>query len=97
MKKIIILLIIFSSFYGRAQQPLTANEQFHKTSGDVLVGTLPALALGSTFIWKDGQKGTLQFSKTLASTIAVTYALKLAINKERPNGENFNSFPSGHL
>ena len=57
---------------------------------------MPALAMSSTFIWKDGQKGAYQFSKALAGTIALTYGLKLAINKERPNKENNYSFPSGH-
>lgn len=61
-----------------------------------LLFTMPALAFSSTFIWKDGQNGTYQFSKALAGTIVLTHGLKLAINKERPNGENNNSFPSGH-
>ncbi len=84
-----------SSIYGQVE-PLTPSQNTHKTAGDVLLVTMPALAMGSTLIWQDGQKGTYQFSKALAGTLAVTYGLKLAINKERPNGENNNSFPSGH-
>lgn len=95
MKPFSIFLILVS-FYAKAQTTLTSSQQFHKTSGDVLVGVLPALALGSTFVWHDGQKGTLQFSKALASTAATVYVLKLLVKKERPNGESFNSFPSGH-
>ncbi|CAM1340011.1 phosphatase PAP2 family protein [Tenacibaculum amylolyticum] len=96
---IIVLFLGLLAFNNQAvfsQQTLTPSENFHKTSGDVLVGLLPALALGSTFIWKDGQKGTLQFSKSFVSTVAITWGLKLLIEKERPNGESLNSFPSGH-
>lgn len=79
-----------------SQEPLDSSQQFHKTNGDILLGTLPALALGSTLIWQDGQKGTEQFAKTLTSTILLTNILKFTIDKQRPNGQNNNSFPSGH-
>ncbi|WP_075344277.1 phosphatase PAP2 family protein [Tenacibaculum agarivorans] len=95
-KFIFIFLFIIKSQLSFAQQELTSTEKFHETTGDVLVGLLPALSLTSTFIWKDGQKGTLQFSKSLVSTIAITWGMKLLIDKERPNGESLNSFPSGH-
>jgi membrane-associated phospholipid phosphatase len=100
-KRIRFILLFFGIFIflhqnSFAQQELTSSEKFHKTSGDVLVGLLPALSLTSTFIWKDEQKGTWQFSKSLVSTIAITWGLKLLIDKERPNGESLNSFPSGH-
>lgn len=93
----LLALLFLSSFltYGQVE-PLTACQNNHKISGDVLLFAMPALALSSTFIWKDGQKGTYQFSKALAGTIALTSGLKLIIDKERPNGENNNSFPSGH-
>ncbi|WP_225586728.1 phosphatase PAP2 family protein [Algoriphagus sp. Y33] len=92
---VVLLFLSLSLTYGQVV-PLTSSQKTHKIAGDVLRGAMPALALGSTFIWKDGQKGTYQFSKALAGTIALTYGLKLATNKERPNGENNNSFPSGH-
>lgn len=99
LKKCLTLLIIFFLFidinYGQTT-PLTQSQKVHKTTGDILVGAMPILALSSTFIWKDGEKGTYQFSKALAGTVALSYALKFTINKERPNGENNNSFPSGH-
>ncbi|MDD7888124.1 hypothetical protein [Flavivirga sp. 57AJ16] len=56
-----------------------------------MLGAMPALALGSTFIWQDGQKGAYQFSKALTGAVVLTYGLKLAINKEWPNGENNNT------
>ncbi|MEM9076358.1 MAG: phosphatase PAP2 family protein [Bacteroidota bacterium] len=96
MRKIMILLVVFWSPEIHSQQPLTGNQRFHKNNGDILVIALPSLALGSTFIWQDGQKGTYQFSKALTSTLALSYGLKFLINKERPNGENKYSFPSAH-
>ena len=95
-RALVALLFLSSSLtYGQVG-PLTSSQKTHKITGDVLLGAMPVLALSSTFIWKDGQKGTYQFFKSLAGTIALTSGLKLAINKERPNGENNNSFPSGH-
>lgn len=92
----IIILFLFTSILFAQTEPLSASQKTHKTAGDILVGTMPTLALGSTLIWKDGKKGTGQFSKSLVGAIAITYSLKLVIDKERPNGENNNSFPSGH-
>lgn len=80
----------------QAQSVLSTHANTHRVTGDVLVITMPALALGSTYIWKDNANGAFQFSKVLASTLALSYALKFAIHKPRPNGENNNSFPSAH-
>ncbi len=96
MKKFIVLVALVSSILAEAQKPLTSNEQRHKKVGDVLLLALPSVALSSTFIWKDGQKGTYQFTKAITSTIALSYGLKFIINKKRPNNENNYSFPSAH-
>lgn len=91
-----LTLIAFSCGVLRSHEPLSSSQKSHETAGDILVGAMSALALGTTFIWKDGQKGTYQFSKALAGTIALSYTLKFAIDKERPNGENNYSFPSAN-
>ncbi|MEO0528088.1 MAG: phosphatase PAP2 family protein [Bacteroidota bacterium] len=96
MKKFILIFLVLNCTLVKAQQPLTPNEQLHKNAGDALLLALPVLALSSTFIWKDGKKGTYQFSKALAGTLTLSYGLKYVINKERPNGENNYSFPSAH-
>ncbi len=90
------LLLLVSIQYSFSQVTLTSSEKFHQTTGDVLVVSMPAFALASGFIWDDGQKGALQFTKSLVGTIAVTYGLKFIVEKERPNGVSTNSFPSGH-
>jgi membrane-associated phospholipid phosphatase len=47
--------------------------------------------------WLIGKaKGTLVGVAAVASTVAVTRTLKTAVDRERPNGEDDESFPSGH-
>ena len=61
-------------------------------TGDVLRAVLPAAALGMTFCLDD-QQGRIQFYKSFLSTVAVTYGLKVGIDKEGPEGQD-ESFPS---
>ncbi|MFH0781751.1 MAG: phosphatase PAP2 family protein [Pseudomonadota bacterium] len=65
-----------------------------ETAGTVIQVIVPAVAYGMTFVYDDAD-GRLQFYESFAATLATTYALKLSINKERPNGGSM-SFPSGH-
>ena len=65
------------------------------TSGDVILFALPIAAAGSTLIIKD-KEGSIQFLKGLVLNQAITFGLKLAIDKRRPDGSDTNSFPSGH-
>lgn len=66
-----------------------------QTIGDVILIALPAATIGSSFIIGD-DPGAWQFTKGFLLTEAVTYGLKLGINKPRPDNSNDNSFPSGH-
>ncbi|MDG3583948.1 phosphatase PAP2 family protein [Galbibacter pacificus] len=72
-----------------------SQEKAIETSGDILLYAMPAISLGSTLIIGDKQ-GSWQFLKGLAVNEAMTFGLKLAITKPRPNEANNNSFPSGH-
>ena len=77
---------------------LTARAQDSpiELSGEVLQLAIPGAAFASTLIWsEDEYKGTWQFVWAAGVSTAVTYGLKYAINKERPNGEG-HAFPSGH-
>jgi membrane-associated phospholipid phosphatase len=63
------------------------------------VGNVGAVALPISggvvaAIQRDG-KGTLQLAEAYATTMAVVYILKPAINRRRPDGGS-QSFPSGH-
>ncbi len=74
---------------------LSAQDNSIENSGDFFAIALPAAALTSTLIWKDGQRATLQFAETMVTSFAVTHVLKRVIDKPRPNGGN-HAWPSGH-
>jgi len=90
MKKLLILSVLLISSHSSFSQNKTLE-----TSGDVLLFVMPAVALGSTII-KGDKKGTWQFTKGFVVNQALTIGLKVIIDKQRPNLENNDSFPSGH-
>lgn len=56
---------------------------------------IPAAAYGTTFIFDDGA-GRTQLYKSFVTNLVVTQGLKFAIKKDRPDGSDKSSFPSGH-
>ena len=70
--------------------------------GDFTQVLLPSAAFMSTFFVGDGQgnkwdrQGTKQFAYSFGCSWLTARMLKLAVDKARPNGENPESFPSGH-
>ena len=66
-----------------------------ETAGDVLQIALPLTALASTFS-QDDAAGRKALLTSYGSTFVLTHLLKNTVNKERPNGRNTLSFPSGH-
>lgn len=67
-----------------------------ESAGHVLHYALPAAAGLSTLIIGD-KEGSKQFLKSFAANLAVTYTLKYALNKPRPEGATDGlAFPSGH-
>jgi membrane-associated phospholipid phosphatase len=65
-----------------------------ETGGDLLQVLIPGTAYGLTWV-KGDPLGRKQFTFSFATTLAVTYGLKLGVHKERPNGGEM-AFPSGH-
>lgn len=63
--------------------------------GDGLCILLPFYALGHTAVVKD-REGAKQLSISLGVSAATTLALKLTVDKQRPDGSGDDSFPSGH-
>ncbi len=90
MKRVVLLVILFFIYFNSG-----AQKKALETSGDVILFTLPVATLTTTFIVGDGD-GSWQFIKGLLLNEAMTYGLKLTVNKTRPDGSNENSFPSGH-
>ncbi|WP_227992698.1 phosphatase PAP2 family protein [Shewanella psychropiezotolerans] len=65
-------------------------------SGDALYLLIPVVTFGATLFVEDDYEGSRQLIKTgLVSRLAVE-GLKYAIDKERPDGSDNDSFPSGH-
>ncbi len=99
MKKTILLLCLFISFFSYTQDLNTKEGQRKKTIQDVGDYTqhAPALASLITIIIKKDKKGFWQFAKSYGTTLGLTYALKYTINKPRPAGRtDGHAFPSGH-
>jgi len=66
-----------------------------ETSGDILRLAIPAWAAVKTYK-RDDREGRRQFLKSFGLNVAATWALKQAIDKERPDGTGDEAFPSGH-
>lgn len=73
-----------------------------RTMGDILQIAMPAAAYGSTLYRFDhpeglqwDETGTIEYTKSLGTTLGTTYILKYSVNERRPNGGKY-SFPSGH-
>ena len=66
-----------------------------ETAGDIIAVTIPAIAYGSTY-YMDDPEGRQQFYKSFATNAVATYGLKKAIDKDRPDHSDDDSFPSGH-
>lgn len=93
-----IALLLFSSSLFSQEESLR-EIKYEKTiqdTGDVIQIALPATTFISTLIMEDG-KGSWQFIKSFGTNLGVTYLLKYAINKPRPDGAtDGHAFPSGH-
>lgn len=97
-KKLFLTFLLSLAFLFPAEsysQIFKDNDPNVETSGDAFIVLLPASAVATSLILKD-TKGTWQFTKSFVLNLAVTGAMKVLINKERPlQGGDF-AFPSGH-
>ncbi|PKG51749.1 phosphatase PAP2 family protein [Olleya sp. 1-3] len=93
--KIPQLVFIFFILFVITCNKLPAQNTVIERSGDIILIALPVTTLASTFLIDD-TKGSWQFVKSLVLTEALTYGLKLSVNKPRPDASNNHSFPSGH-
>lgn len=81
----VMFLIFFPSF---------CSADAIRTVGDVLQYASPATAFGLTG-FKHDKQGAIELIKSYALSVGVTYALKLSIHEQRPDGGD-RSFPSAH-
>lgn len=90
-----LLLVVFTLLFISHSSPLKAQNKTIEDAGDIILIALPTATLATTFIIGD-TKGSWQFTKAFLVTEALTYGLKVAINKPRPFNNGDNAFPSGH-
>lgn len=89
------IIIISALFILVSSNRLQSQNTTLETLGDIVLFTLPAATLGTTFIVGD-KEGSWQFTKGFLLNQAVTYGLKVAIDKQRPQHNGGHAFPSGH-
>ncbi len=82
------------SMFGQKIE-VTGNRKAVRTSGDVGAVLLPVAGLTAILINKDWE-GLKQGAFAGITTLGVTYALKYAVKKERPDRSDMHSFPSMH-
>ena len=93
-----IILFLFGVVLSSGFDPLYLNDKDRTSierAGDFFQIAIPLSGLGYTYHSND-IVGRKQFWKTYLSSLSLTYLLKYTINKERPNGDCCESFPSGH-
>lgn len=92
---ILLLALPHTALAGDPQIELTRSQKGVRTSTDVLLVAMPVATLGIA-IGKKDWKGIGIGVAEAAGTMAVTYGLKYAIHKRRPDGSDNHSFPSAH-
>ena len=92
---ILLLALPHTALAGDPQIELTRSQKGVRTSTDVLLVAMPLATLGIA-IGKKDWKGIGIGVAEAAGTMAVTYGLKYAIHKRRPDGSDNHSFPSAH-
>lgn len=82
-------------FLGMWSGGLDAQESRTEWLGDLLMLSLPITSTSATFLLED-YVGTRDFLYGFGLNAVVTEGLKRALQRERPNGSDERSFPSGH-
>ncbi|WP_418835195.1 phosphatase PAP2 family protein [Phocaeicola plebeius] len=97
MKPVMIFLaaLCLSVSLQAQQLEISQPRKAVRTSGDVGAVLLPVAGLTAILIEKDWQ-GLKQGALAGITTLGVTYALKYAVKKERPDHSDNHSFPSMH-
>ncbi|WP_442800694.1 phosphatase PAP2 family protein [Shewanella sp. AS1] len=65
-------------------------------SGDLLHLLIPASAFGATLMVEEDYQGSWQLIQSGVVSRLVVEGLKYGIDKQRPDGSDSDSFPSGH-
>ena len=74
-------------------RPLTSSEEHIKTAGTAVAIAMPLIAGGIT-LYKHDWTGLAQLGTETVLTVGTAYALKQIVKERRPDGSDFQSFPS---
>ncbi|HID37764.1 MAG TPA: phosphatase PAP2 family protein [Ghiorsea sp.] len=66
-----------------------------EVAGDWIQILIPSIAY-STTLYLDDEEGEKQMYQSFFTNTGITFALKFTVGRERPDGSNNRSFPSGH-
>jgi len=91
MHKVLCVFALLSTVYLPQQAKAASDIEI---AGDWVQILIPSVAYGTT-LYLDDTDGETQMYKSFATNLGLTYALKIGVNRTRPNGGD-HSFPSGH-
>lgn len=89
-----LVRVIVASFFVSCFSAVHADDGIVRAGDNLQIG-IP-LAAGIISLLKSDYEGTAQWAEGALWTSVATHTLKFAIDEERPNGMDNNSFPSGH-
>lgn len=95
VRKQFIFIILSLAYISASIDQANAQTPEVETAGDILLVTLPATAITTTLLLED-YEGLGQFAEGFFLNKILTFSLKGIIGRERPDGDGFDSFPSGH-
>ena len=90
MKHALFIPVLFFALHNTLQAKSKTE-----LAGDILAVAIPSGAYATAF-YLDDEEGEMQFYKSYATTLGVTYLLKYTVREKRPESEARTSFPSGH-
>ena len=88
--RVFMVMLLLSLLFSNAAVASDTVER----AGDILLLVLPVSGAGIALA-RDDDDGLIQFAKSGALTLALTFGLKYTIPATRPDGGD-HSFPSGH-
>ncbi len=100
MRFFFVFFCVLTIMEGQAQDGISS--QVSKSELNVRIASdyiqyLPAATSLIAILAHKDKKGFWQFTKSFGTNLAITYALKISIDKDRPNGRREgHAFPSGH-
>ena len=95
MRDLKTVLFIFLFSVGSLGAQSWGEKSWIEQTGDVFAYGMPLVSLSSSVVLED-YEGSKQFLAAFGASMGTTYVLKFSVQRERPDGSDTRSFPSGH-